>query len=86
MATPDELKALQSELHAELLKELLRRVKSGEAKAGDLGVAQRFLKDNDVQSDLNDAPDLSELLRHSAMPFSESTPEEIMPLDVLKVG
>lgn len=35
-------------LHTELAKELLRRVKSGEATASELSVAAKFLKDNDV--------------------------------------
>ena len=33
-------------LHLCLAKELLGKIKSGEAKAGDLNVARQFLKDN----------------------------------------
>ena len=36
-------------LHYELAKELLDKVKSGDAKAGDLNVARQFLKDNGVE-------------------------------------
>ena len=32
-----------------LAKELLDRIKCGEAKAGDLNVARQFLKDNGVE-------------------------------------
>jgi len=37
-----------AELHEALVEELLRRVRSGEASAGDLGVARQMLKDNAV--------------------------------------
>ena len=36
-------------LHYELAKELLDKVRCGEAKAGDLNVARQFLKDNGVE-------------------------------------
>ena len=36
-------------LHLCLAKELLGKIKSGEAKAGDLNVARQFLKDNGVE-------------------------------------
>ena len=36
-------------MHYELAKELLDKVKSGDAKAGDLNVARQFLKDNGVE-------------------------------------
>ena len=42
------LKILKS-LHYELAKELLDRVRCGDAKAGDLNVARQFLKDNGVE-------------------------------------
>lgn len=37
-----------ADLHEALVEELLRRVRSGEATAGDLGVARQMLKDNAV--------------------------------------
>ena len=42
------LKLLQT-LHFELCRDLLDKVKSGEAKAGDLNVARQFLKDNGIE-------------------------------------
>ena len=42
------LKLLET-LHECLAKELLGKIKSGEAKAGDLNVARQFLKDNGVE-------------------------------------
>ena len=40
---------LLEQLHLVLAQELLDKVKSGEAKAGDLNVARQFLKDNGVE-------------------------------------
>ena len=42
------LKTLET-LHECLAKELLGKIKSGEAKAGDLNVARQFLKDNGIE-------------------------------------
>ena len=36
-------------LHICLAKELLGKIQSGEAKAGDLNVARQYLKDNGVE-------------------------------------
>ena len=36
-------------LHLCLAKELLDKIKSGDAKAGDLNVARQFLKDNGIE-------------------------------------
>ena len=36
-------------LHLCLAKELLGKIQSGDAKAGDLNVARQFLKDNGVE-------------------------------------
>jgi len=40
---------LLEQLHLVLAQELLDKVKSGDAKAGDLNVARQFLKDNGVE-------------------------------------
>jgi len=40
---------LLKQLHLVLAQELLDKVKSGDAKAGDLNVARQFLKDNGVE-------------------------------------
>lgn len=59
----DELK----QLHSEVAKELLLRIKSGEAKPADLAVAVKFLKDNEITAlPVNDNP-LSQLMNN--MPF-----------------
>ena len=42
------IKILES-LHTLLAKELTEKIKSGEAKAGDLNVARQFLKDNGIE-------------------------------------
>ena len=42
------LKTLET-LHECLAKELLGKIKSGGAKAGDLNVARQFLKDNGIE-------------------------------------
>ena len=42
------LKILKS-LHLELAKDLLDKVRSGEAKPGDLNVARQLLKDNGIE-------------------------------------
>ena len=41
---------LLEQLHLVLAQELLDKVKSGDAKAGDLNVARQFLKDNQITS------------------------------------
>jgi len=59
----DELK----QLHNEVAKELLLRIKSGEAKPADLAVAVKFLKDNEITAlPLNENP-LHQLMNN--MPF-----------------
>ena len=59
----DELK----QLHNEVAKELLLRIKSGEAKPADLAVAVKFLKDNEITAlPVNDNP-LNQLMNN--MPF-----------------
>ena len=40
---------LLEQLHLVLAQELLDKVKSGDAKAGDLNVARQFLKDHGVE-------------------------------------
>ena len=41
---------LLEQLHLVLAQELLDKVKSGDAKAGDLNVARQFLKDNGIEA------------------------------------
>ena len=46
--TNKDLEKLE-DLHSTLTDVLIERVKSGEAKAGDLNVARQFLKDNGIE-------------------------------------
>ena len=46
--TNKDLEKLE-DLHSTLTDVLIDRVKSGDAKAGDLNVARQFLKDNGIQ-------------------------------------
>ena len=44
-------------LHTVLTEELLARIRSGEASAGDLNVARQFLRDNHIEaSPVEDSP------------------------------
>jgi hypothetical protein len=56
-------------LHSAVAQTLLEKIKSGEAKSADLGVAVRFLKDNGIEAaPVNDNP-LARLLE--SLPFDE---------------
>ena len=48
MADNKKIKILET-LHTVLIKELLGRIESGEAKPGDLNVARQMLKDNGIE-------------------------------------
>ena len=48
MGNDKKLELLQI-LHTVLIENLLDKVKSGEAKAGDLNVARQLLKDNGIE-------------------------------------
>ena len=45
-----DLKAVLQSLQSELAKELLRKLRSGEATAADMNVMRAFLKDNNIES------------------------------------
>jgi len=62
-----------NDLHGALAEELLDRVRSGEAKPSDLGVAVRFLKDNGIEAIPTDGSYLAQLFEE--LPFDED--EEI---------
>ena len=66
--TPEELAALLSTV---LGKELLARLKSGEAKSGDLQVALNFVKFNQVR-DSEQGLKVAEALQGFNFPFSDS--------------
>ena len=64
-----------SDLHDALAKELLQRIKSGEAKAPDLAVAAKFLKDNEITAVPTNNNALSQLLDSMPFPTEEDIKE-----------
>jgi len=46
----NEISKKLEELHLDLAKDLLKRIKSGEASPGELNAARQFLKDNGVEA------------------------------------
>ena len=68
------LKTLET-LHECLAKELLGKIQSGEAKAGDLNVARQFLKDNGIEGIPVENNPMQELMENlpdlDAIPLAE---------------
>jgi len=64
-----------SDLHVLLADDLTKKIKSGEAKAGDLNVARQFLKDNDITALPTNNNSLQNLL--DSMPFEEKNAKEL---------
>jgi len=60
-------KDIMEELHGAVAKDLLNKIATGEAKANDLGVAVRFLKDNGIESIIVEGSPLANLLE--SLPF-----------------
>lgn len=58
-----------NELHEAVASDLLFKIKSGEAKAADLSVAAKFLKDNGIEAIPTNNSTLVQLLEE--MPFDE---------------
>ena len=58
-----------SELHDTLAKELLKKIKSGEATASELSVAVKFLKDNGIEAEFVQDSPIANLL--SSLPTFE---------------
>lgn len=54
---------LLAKMHSALGEELLRRIRSGEAKPQDLAVAARFLKDNGISATISASPNLEALTK-----------------------
>jgi hypothetical protein len=46
----NDLNLLFSQLHEELVKDLLIRIRSGQATAAELNVARQMLKDNGIEA------------------------------------
>ena len=61
-----------SELHEEIAKNLLKKVKDGTASAAELAVAARFLKDNNIDNLIHNSKPLKDLSKF--LPFA--VPEE----------
>jgi|TARA_S200002703_G_scaffold152398_1_gene152762 hypothetical protein len=57
------------DLHEELAKVLLERVKDPDAKSADLNVARQFLKDNSIDAVPAKGSPLEELIKE--LPFDE---------------
>ena len=63
------------DLHSTLTDVLIDRVKSGDAKAGDLNVARQFLKDNGIECIPTEKNGLEDIMNNlpdlEAIPASE---------------
>jgi len=66
----DKIKTVLDKLHSDIAQDLLDRVKSGEATAAELGIAVKFLKDNNVTVDIEDSEPVLNLAK--ALPFTEA--------------
>ena len=51
-----------SDLHESLAKELLRKIKSGDATTSELSVAVKFLKDNGIEAEFIQDSSIANLL------------------------
>ena len=77
MDTPKKEPRLDSvleSLHETLAKELLARIKTGEASAAELTAASRFLKDNGIDASFKQSEPLKELAKN--LPFQD--PERLV--------
>ena len=62
--------SLLGQLHGQLAKEFLRRIKEGGASPSDLNAARQFLKDNGISCDAESSGPMQDLMAN--MPeFSE---------------
>ena len=68
----DKSLKIMKTLHYELAKDLLDKVRSGEAKAGDLNVARQFLKDNGIECIPVETSPMTELMNN--LPDLETIP------------
>ena len=72
--TNKDLKKLEA-LHSVLTQTLLDKVKSADAKAGDLNVARQFLKDNGIECIPTEKNGLEDIMNNlpdlEAIPASE---------------
>lgn len=54
-----------------LIDEMIRRIKTGEATAADLGAARQMLKDNGIQAVTTDESPMLELV--NSLPFDDDS-------------
>nr|WP_250808780.1 hypothetical protein [Neorhizobium tomejilense] len=64
-----DLEKILSELHSEMAKKLLEKVRSGEVTAAELNVARQFLKDNNIDAVPKKDSPLANLV--DELPFTE---------------
>ena len=63
------LEQLAAELHESLARQLVERVKTGQATAAELNVARQFLKDNGIDSVVKDIGPMANLAK--ILPFTD---------------
>lgn len=66
----DNTKILLEKLHDNVAKELLDRLLSGEASTADISTAIKFLKDNNITTDIEENKPMMNLVK--ALPFTEA--------------
>ena len=66
----DNLKVVLDKLHSTIAQELLDRINAGEATAAEIGIAIKFLKDNNITVDIEESEPVMNLMK--ALPFTEA--------------
>jgi hypothetical protein len=66
----DNLKVVLDKLHSNVAQELLDRINTGEATAAEIGIAIKFLKDNNITVDIEESEPVMNLIK--ALPFTEA--------------
>ena len=64
----DSNRTLEEQLYDATVEALLAKVRSGEASAADVGVAVKFLKDNEITADKDKHPGLRSLAKDLPFP------------------
>jgi len=66
----DNIQKLLEKLHCDVAQELLDRINTGEATAADIGIAVKFLKDNNITVDIEESEPVLNLAK--SLPFTEA--------------
>ncbi len=66
----DNLKVVLDKLHSNVAQELLDRINTGEATAAEIGIAIKFLKDNNITVEIEESEPVMNLVK--ALPFTEA--------------